>query len=173
MEAHGSTGQIYFDGEWITLARKGFRARSVVGKGEKRLHVRDITGVQWKPAGGLVNGFIQFTVPGGNERRSSFGKQTTDAAKDENSVVFTKKQMPAFAAMRTAVEQAVSASRGHGAQPYGPPSNYGMPPQAPLAASGDVAGQLRRLCDLHTQGLITNEEFGPNETRSSVGYSFS
>lgn len=43
-----------------------------------------VTAVQWKPAGGMVNGFIQFTLAGGNEPRSRFGRPTTDAANDEN-----------------------------------------------------------------------------------------
>ena len=36
-----------------------------IGKGEKRIPISSIKAVQWKPAGPLVNGFIQFTVPGG------------------------------------------------------------------------------------------------------------
>ena len=35
-------------------------------------------------------------VPGGIERRSAFGRQINDAAHDENSVVFTRKQQPRF-----------------------------------------------------------------------------
>jgi hypothetical protein len=44
--------------------------------------------VQSKPAGGMVNGSISFTV-GGNEARSCFGSQTLDASRDENSAVVT------------------------------------------------------------------------------------
>jgi len=46
----------------------------------------------------MLNGFIQFSVPGGNEARSKFGSQTMDAVKDENSVVFTRKQQAGFEA---------------------------------------------------------------------------
>ena len=71
IEAVGKAGQIQFDGQYVTITRKGFLARSIVGKGEKRLHIAQISGVQWKPAGPLINGFIQFTLPGGIERHDA------------------------------------------------------------------------------------------------------
>lgn len=108
MHVKGQGGQIAFDGRFVTILRKGFLARATLGKGEKRLPVKAITGVQWKPAGPLVNGFIQFTVPGGNEVRGRLGSQTANASKDENSVVFTKAQQPAFEQLRAAVEDAIA-----------------------------------------------------------------
>lgn len=145
MEAKGKTGRITFDGQYVTIIRDTFLARSTVGKGEKRLHVGQISAVQWKPAG-LVNGFIQFTVPGGNERRSKFGSQTNDAARDENSVVFTKKQQPDFEALRAALEQAI-------AQQYAPAS----PASRPSAAS--MADELAKLAALLQSGALSQEEF--------------
>jgi hypothetical protein len=139
----GHTGQVSFDGFFVTIHRKGFRARAVVGKGEKRIPLPSIAAVQWKPAGGMVNGFIQFTVPGGNERRSSFGSQTTDAAKDENSVVFTKKQMPDFEKLRAAVEQAMSSAATG----------------APSAPQQDSASDIGKLATLHAAGALTDAEF--------------
>jgi uncharacterized protein DUF4429 len=114
--ADGHTGQVSFDGVFVTITRKGFRARATVGKGEKRIPLSSIDAVQSKPAGPVTNGLIQFTVPGGNERRSGFGHQTSSAVGDENSVVFTRKQMPAFEVLRKAVEQAIAV----GSQPSSP-----------------------------------------------------
>jgi hypothetical protein len=88
IDISGQGGQIQSDGQYVTITRKGFLARASHGKGEKRLHVSQIAAIQWKPAGPIVNGFIQLTVPGGIEQRSKFGSQTLDATKDENSVVF-------------------------------------------------------------------------------------
>lgn len=153
LEVKGHTGQIQFDGTYITITRKGFLARAGVGKGEKRLHIAQISGVQWKPAGGLVNGFIQFTVPGGVERRSAFGKQTTDAARDENSVVFTKAQMPAFEHLRQEIDNAIA--RQH--QPQQP--MYAPPVQA------NPADQIGQLWALHQQGAMTLEEFQAQKAR--------
>lgn len=106
--AKGRTGSVSFDGSMVTISRKGLAGRVAVGKGDKRIPVRSITAVQWKPAGRLVNGFIQFTLPGGNEVRSGLGSQTSTAVGDENSVVFTRRQMPAFEEIREAVEQAMA-----------------------------------------------------------------
>ena len=108
--AKGHNGTATLDRGFVTIKRSGFLARATVGKGDKRIPVRHITGVQIKPAGRLVNGFIQFTVPGGNERRSAFGSQTHTAASDENSVVFTRSQQAAFEALRDAIEQAMVAA---------------------------------------------------------------
>ncbi|MFF2385173.1 DUF4429 domain-containing protein [Streptomyces sp. NPDC058108] len=154
IEVSGQGGQIQFDGQYVTITRKGFLARATVGKGEKRLHISQIAGVQWKPAGAMVNGFIQFTVPGGNERRSAFGSQTTNAAKDENSVVFTKKQMPEFEKLRAALDAAIAAHHA---------------PPAPPAAAGSVADELAKLGALREQGLLSPEEFEQQKARLLAG----
>ncbi len=76
-QAHGHNGQVQFDGQYVTIARKGFLARATVGKGEKRIPLTAITSVQWKPAGALVNGFIQFETAG--PVRSSVSRLRTPA----------------------------------------------------------------------------------------------
>lgn len=96
----------------ITILRTGFLARASVGKGEKPIPLAHVTAIQFKPAGPLVNGFIQFTVSGGNERRSRFGQQTTDGAGDENSVVFHYKTARAIrSSAREAVQSAMAATQ--------------------------------------------------------------
>lgn len=106
LEARGKTGKIVFDGQFVELRRTG-RGRTTVGKGSKRIPVRSITAVQWKPAGMFVSGFMQFTIPGGNERTSRPGKATVAAAQDENSIVFGKRQMSEFETIRNAIERAM------------------------------------------------------------------
>ena len=117
--------------------------RLVVGKGEKRIPVRHVTAVQLKPAGGLVNGFIQFSLGGGNERRSTFGWQTMDAVGDENSVVFTRKQQPAFDVLRAAMEAAMALAS---------------------APTVDPMDQLRKLAELRDAGVVTEAEFEAKKT---------
>jgi Domain of unknown function (DUF4429)/Protein of unknown function (DUF2510)/Short C-terminal domain len=142
VEVKGQNGTIAFDADFVTITRTGFFARATIGKGEKRIPVASITAIQWKPAG-LVNGFIQFTIGGGNEARSKFGHQTTGAAKDENSVVFVKKQMPAFQALREQIEDVI-AQRGR--------------PASVAVASGPL-DQLKQLSELRDAGIVTEEEF--------------
>lgn len=151
IEVKGHTGEIQFDGQFVTITRKGIGARLTVGKGEKRLHVSQISAMQWKPAGLMVNGFIQFTVPGGTERRSAFGSQTSSAVQDENSVVFTRKQQAEFEKLRGAIDAAIAAQRQ---------------PQAPAAAvAPSVADELTKLAQLHQQGLLTDAEFAQQKAR--------
>ncbi|WP_406508576.1 DUF4429 domain-containing protein [Streptomyces sp. NBC_00212] len=151
IEVSGYGGQIQFDGQYLTITRKGFLARATIGKGEKRLHISQVTAIQWKPAGPFVNGFIQFTLPGGKERRSAFGGQTTSAAHDENSVVFTKKQQPEFEKLRAALDQAISVQHS---------------PRTPSAAApASLADELTKLAALRSQGVLSQAEFEQQKAR--------
>jgi hypothetical protein len=84
----GVGGQMAVDEHWVTIHRKGTLAKVNQGlKGEKRIPLKNITAVQIKKPG-LTNGYIQFSLAGGNEStRGVFG-----ATKDENSVMFTSRQ---------------------------------------------------------------------------------
>lgn len=153
--ARGQTGTVTFDGAFVTIARTGM-ARLTIGKGDKRIPAGSIAAVQWKPAGALVNGYIQFTIPGGNEQRSRAGSATFNAAQDENSVVFTKKQAPVFEQLRQAVEAAI-------AQRYAPQQAY-----APSAAPS-VADELAKLGQLVQQGLLSRDEYEAQKARLLQG----
>ncbi|MGH3859778.1 DUF4429 domain-containing protein [Actinokineospora sp.] len=149
IEAKGYLGgSVSFDGQFVTISRKGLN-RFTIGKGQKRIHVSKISAVQLKPAGPMVNGFIEFSMSGGDERRSRFGRQTMDATSDENSVVFTKSQQAQFERLRSAVEDAMA--RGFSPAP--------APPQA------DIAGQLQRLSELHQSGALSDAEFSAAKSR--------
>jgi hypothetical protein len=144
VEVKGHNGTVIFDGDFVTIRRSGFMARATIGKGEKRIPLGSIAAVQWKPAGAMMNGFISFTLGGGNETRSRFGSQTFDATKDENSVVFVKKQMPEFDALRNEVEQAIASRH--------------RPAEAAPAAPDHLA-QLKQLSELRDAGILSEEEF--------------
>jgi hypothetical protein len=144
LAARGVNGQVTFDGGTVTITRKGALGRLTVGKGMKQIPVTAITAVQIKPAG-LVRGFIQFTIPGGNERRSKFGSQSTDAAKDENSVLFSRSQQAAFQQIADAITVTVRST--------------GQPERAPLAE------ELARLAGLHQQGHLSDDEYAAAKAR--------
>lgn len=150
IQASGVNGQVSFDGSFITITRKGLLARATIGKGEKRIPIGSVTAVQWKPPGAMVRGFIQFTVPGGNEGRSHAGRQTSDAAKDENSVLIDRSQREAFERLREAVEQAIA--------------QRGIPTQS-AAAPVSVGDELAKLAALHQQGVLSEEEFAAAKAR--------
>jgi len=138
--ARGTSGTIVFDGVSVTIHRTGI-SRLTIGKGHKQIPLDHITAVQFKPAGPLVNGFIQFTLAGGIEPRSRAGSQTFDAVRDENSVVFTRKQMPDFELIRGLIQGAHAARLG------------GQP-----AASG-VQARMEELKAMLDGGLITTGEY--------------
>ncbi|MEV4511377.1 DUF4429 domain-containing protein [Dactylosporangium sp. NPDC049525] len=154
-EARGHNGQVEFDGNYITILRKGLLARASVGKGEKRIPLIAVVSVQWKPAGMFVNGFIQFETAGVGGTRSRAGSQTQDAARDENSILFTKAQMPVFEKLRTAVEQALAV-------------RHNPPPQA-AAPAASVADELQKLAGLLQQGILTQPEFEAQKARLLAG----
>lgn len=147
MQVKGHNGTVEFDGTSVTITRAGFLARASVGKGRKRIPLAHITAVQFKPAGLLVNGFIAFTLGGGNEQRSQFGRQTLDAVHDENSVIFWTRQQPDFERLRDAVEAAMAApASGH-------------------TGAADAVDQLRRLSELRDAGVVSAEEFDTAKAR--------
>lgn len=150
LEVKGHNGQVQFDGQLVTITRKGILGRLSVGKGEKRFHISQISSVQWKPAGPFVNGFIAFSAAGGNERRSRFGSQTSSAVNDENSVIFTTRQKVAFEELRAAVEAAIAAHHGTGAAAQ------------PAASTAD---ELAKLAALREQGVISDDEFQQQKQR--------
>jgi hypothetical protein len=117
MSAKGATGTVTFDGRFITITRSRLLGRLAVGKGEKRIPVKSVTAVEWKPPGVAMRGFIQFTLAGGIERRSTgrprrvgdIGGRAREAARDENSVVFGRGQLEDFQRIRSAIEGAMVA----------------------------------------------------------------
>lgn len=144
IEAKGYGGSVSFDGQFVTIRRRGV-GRLVVGKGEKRIPVRSISAIQLKPAGPIVNGFIEFSLSSGDERRSRFGRQTANAASDENSVIFTRGQQSAFEQLRAAIEQAIATGSTSQQHAYAP-------------APG-LAEQLQQLSQLYASGALTEQEF--------------
>jgi hypothetical protein len=156
IEARGHNGTVQFDGQFVTLQRKGFLARMSVGKGEKRIPLRSINAVQIKPAGPVMNGYIEFSMGGADERRAQFGRQTTDAVNNENAVLFTRKQQPAFDELRTAIEQAIAASSAP------------QPVYVPQAPAG-LAAQLQQLDQLRQSGALSEHEFAQAKTRLLSG----
>lgn len=149
VSAKGVNGQVEFDGTFITINRKGLMARGTVGKGEKRIPLSSVSAVQWKPPSKLIRGFIQFTVPGGNEGRSRFGKQTQDAAKDENAVVVGWTQVTEFEVLRSAIDTAIMARETGG--------------QAP--ASSSTADEIKKLVDLRDSGALSEDEFAAQKAK--------
>ncbi|MHA7191128.1 DUF4429 domain-containing protein [Arthrobacter sp. MDT2-16] len=138
-------GYVAFDGHYVTIQHVGL-GRVTIGKGVKRIPVTAISSVQIKPPGLVMSGFIQFSIAGGNEKRSAFGHQTMSAVEDENSVVFVKGEEAEFLAMRDAIEAAQRAIH--------------QPQEVPVTpAPDDVFAQLEKLGKLRDAGIVSDAEF--------------
>jgi len=147
MEAKGQNGRIVYDGQMVAIHRDSFVARGTVGRGVKAIPVEHIAAVQFKRATAVFRGYIQFTVPGGNEMRSRPGQATKTAMRDENSVVFLSRQNEPMEALYAAVMERLSALRS-------------APVQAPDPRHGsDVAARMAQLHTLLEQGYMTSGEF--------------
>lgn len=85
----GVNGQVELYGNRIVITRKGALAKMTHGffKGEKEIFLDQISSIQLKKGGLAVNGYIQFSLAGGNEST----KGIVDATKDENTVMFQMK----------------------------------------------------------------------------------
>lgn len=93
----GKNGQITLENNRLDITRKGFVAFSLHGfDGTKSIFIKSITGIQFKEAGKLTNGFIQFVFPGSGESK----KGLRDAVSDENTVTFDKSQEADFIELR-------------------------------------------------------------------------
>lgn len=94
---NGVNGQIELSYSKIDITRKGFKAFACHGfDGTKTIFFRKLTALQFKEAGKMTNGYIQFIFPGSEESKGGLW----DAVKDENTVMFNKEQQPQFEDLR-------------------------------------------------------------------------
>ena len=126
------------------IQHAGALSRLTVGKGAKRIPIHSITAMHLKPAGAMVSGYLQFTMGGAVEKRAQFGRQSFDAAGDENSILFTKAEQPFFERFRDEVERAIAQQRR---------------PTVAAAPAADPLAQLKGLADLRDAGVLCEEEF--------------
>ncbi len=90
---NGVNGQIELSFSKIDITRKGVKSFLCHGfDGTKTIFLRKLTAIQFKEAGNVTNGYIQFIFSGSIEDKGGL----FSAAKDENTVMFTKAQQPEF-----------------------------------------------------------------------------
>lgn len=154
MECKGVNGTVEFDGTFVTIKRTGALGRLTVGKGEKRIPLGQVVAVQWKEPGAMVRGFISFTITGAQENKRGFGKQTIDAAKDENAVIVAKSQAEEFRKLRAIIEEAVAAREIR-------TSTAGSVSASALS----TADELAKLAQLRDQGVLSQEEFDAQKAK--------
>lgn len=140
----GVGGQLELYENKVVILRKGALATMGHGlTGNKEILLRNITGVQLKLGGALINGYIQFTIPGGNESKRGIGAAT----QDENTVMFPKSENETAQAIKNKIEQLQMDADKVQAAPASSP-----------------ADEIRRLKSLLDDGIITQQEFQAKKT---------
>ena len=136
MRAEGSNGSVELLNDRIVIRRKGLLNVLTQGfQGEKSIPYTSITAVQFRPAGSIMAGVIQFTMKGGRE----FYGGMLEATQDENAIMFTRQQEKTFQRVRDHVERAITPAQGN--------------------AGGNVGDELAALAGLVEKGFLTREEF--------------
>jgi hypothetical protein len=99
-----------------------------------------MTAVQFRPAG-LLSGYLQFSVLGGNEARGG----VFQAAGDENTIMFTKKEQGKAEQIKGLVEGKIRQSQ--------------VSKSAPVQMVKSAAEQIKEFKELLDMGAISQEEF--------------
>ncbi|MBK7393424.1 MAG: SHOCT domain-containing protein [Chloracidobacterium sp.] len=125
----------------VTITPKGVLGFLNKGmKGTKEIPFHSIVAVQFKESGSVISGYIQFTIPGGNESKGG----VRAATKDENTFMFAGKANNAIVIeIKNSIDSAVHKLRT-------PQSNQ------PAASLPD---ELLKLAKLKEDGILSDEEF--------------
>lgn len=135
MEAKGVNGRLELVGDKIRIIRKGAMSFITQGlKGNKDIQIKQISSIQFKAAGMLTDGYIQFGFLGGRESKGSWFAAITD----ENTITFNKKQQIKFEEIKSEVEKMISQ---------------------PMQDKPSELDDLEKLAELRNKGIITEEEF--------------
>jgi hypothetical protein len=104
--ANGHNGQIRLYDNYLVITRKGSTGFLSHGfSGEKTILLSSITGVQFQRPSGLVSGYLQLSIMGGQEAKSG----AFAAAKDENAVMWRGQHRDDFEALYPALMERLRA----------------------------------------------------------------
>ena len=109
-------------------------------KGKKEIPFSSIVAVQFKEAGAVFSGYLQFTLPGGNES----GGGVFAATKDENTFMFAQKKNNALVIK---IKEYIDAAIREAKNPK------------PVASTSNLSDELQKLATLKDQGILSEEEF--------------
>ena len=127
----------------VTITPKGILGFMNKGlKGTKSIPFTSITAIQFKEAGAVFSGFLQFTIPGGNESRGG----VFSAASDENSFMFANKSNNELAIkIKKYIEGNVRELQ--------------KPSHVASQSTTSLADELKKLASLRDGGILSEQEF--------------
>lgn len=134
MRCEGSNGSVELLDDAIVIRRKGLANFLTQGaQGDKRVPLSAITSIQFKAAGFMV-GMIQFSLMGSRDVPGGL----MAATKDENAVLFEKRQQPDCEHLKALVEARMGK---------------------PTTVTRNPTDELTRLAALVDKGYLTRDEF--------------
>ena len=136
MKVKGIGAKLVVGADGVEIVRN---AMSFGGRSNKKFYYDQITAVQFRSASFFSNGYIQFTVPGGMEKKGG----SMRAVFDENSVAFGFSSRKAFLQARNLIDSHMDASHR----------------QTSSATTTTNTDELERLAALVDRGFITRDEF--------------
>lgn len=139
----GTDGSIAFDGRSVTITHKWLAS---TGRGAAQFPLTTISGVNLK--NGVVLAALTILVPGGGMPRRGKDPFTVNGFAKADAIMFR--------------DLLVAARASLGATPTPTPEMELEPADAvpPLYEEPGLVDQLQQLAALHTQGMLTAEEFG-------------
>lgn len=131
---------VTLDGNFLRIKRKGLLNFANHGlDGEKTFDINNMSGVQMKDAGSLTNGYIQFIISGSKESKGGL----LAATKDENTIMFTKKEQQYANEIKEYVENVLANKRT----------------TVVHEVKTDTSEEIRKYKSLLDEGIISEEEF--------------
>lgn len=141
LEATGINGKVLLFRDVVRIKRIGIGSfLSGASKIEKDILISQIVSMQFKKAGLLNNGYIEFILMHNHERHD----KDSDYEIYDSIVTFRPGQQRAFEAFREALEAKLTGSAGI--------------TRLPSAATTDL-DELDKLASLRDRGVITEDEF--------------
>ena len=137
----GTDGSIAFDGQFVTITHKWL---ANAGRGVAQFPLTAISGVNLK--NGVVLAALTILVPGGGTPRKGKDPFTVNGFAKADAAMFRDLLVAARASLGTT-----------------PTPEMGLEPAdaiPPLYEEPSLVDQLQQLAALHTQGMLTAEEFG-------------
>ena len=140
-EMKGANGQLMVYEDKVIIERKGANAFLYYGfAGAKTIPLSSIKSVQFKKAGKVFGGYIQFSILGGVECQGGLN----NAISDENSVMIAAKDNDIAQKIKDYVESRII--------------EYSKP-QVTVAQQLSAADELKQYKELLDMDIITQEEF--------------
>jgi GYF domain 2/Short C-terminal domain/Domain of unknown function (DUF4429) len=136
----GPLGELQAFEDKVTITTTGITGALMRGlKGTKTIPFHSISAIQFKRAG-AVRGFLQFTIPGGNESKGG----VFDAVVDENTFLFDEESNAEVEVIKNYIESRMREIRN---------------PNPTNVSPANLGDELTKLAALMSQGLLTDEEF--------------